>query len=395
MSSYKFFADHSIERYRKSDVSFLICVILLWGLGLFTLYFVSQNTASRLFNDSLYFVKRQFICSIVGFVGFAFFAALKMPVIKKLLPLIVIGSIILCLLTFIPGISLEKNGARRWLKMPFSFTLQPSEIVKFSLVLYLANLFDKQSSIQNLEERSVLPCVLGVLLFVVLILLQKDFSTAIFVFCVCLMMFMVSGMKITWLIPLSILAIPTIILLVTLEPYRMERIIAFLKPEEGIHTFNYQSNAAKRAISAGGFWGTGIGTGLVQSNRIPEVQADYIFAGWAEAMGLVGVFAYFLLLGMFTWKGMKIALKCENRFASYGTFGCIASIAFQSLMNCGVVCGALPSTGIPLPFFSLGGSSIIVTLSMCGFVLNASRGDFEEEIMADDYVQLNTINGVI
>ena len=94
MSSYKFFADRSIEKYRKSDVSFLICVILLWGLGLFTLYFVSQNAASRLFNDSMYFVKRQFICSIVGFLGFAFFAALKMPVIKKLLPLIVIGTII-------------------------------------------------------------------------------------------------------------------------------------------------------------------------------------------------------------------------------------------------------------------------------------------------------------
>ena len=363
MSSYKFFADRSIEKYRKSDVSFLICVILLWGLGLFTLYFVSQNAASRLFNDSMYFVKRQFICSIVGFLGFAFFAALKISAIRKLLPVIVIGTAILCLLTFIPGISLEKNGARRWIKMPFSFTLQPSELVKFALILFLANLFDKQSSIERLEDRSVLPCVIGVIFFVSLILMQKDFSTSVFIFGICLLMFLVSGMKVTWLIPLSILAIPTMILLVTLEPYRVERIIGFLKPEEGIHTFNYQSNAAKRAISAGGFWGTGIGTGLVQSNRIPEVQADYIFAGWAEAMGLIGVIAYFVLLGFFAWKGIKIALTCENRFASYGTFGCIASIAFQSLMNCGVVCGALPSTGIPLPFFSLGGSSIIITLS--------------------------------
>ena len=395
MSSYKFFADRSIEKYRKSDVGFLICVILLWGLGLFSLYFVSQSAATRLFDDSLYFVKRQFICSLIGFVGFTFFAALKISAIRKLLPVIVIGTAILCLLTFIPGISLEKNGARRWIKMPFSFTLQPSELVKFALILFLANLFDKQSSIERLEDRSVLPCVIGVIFFVSLILMQKDFSTSVFIFGICLLMFLVSGMKVTWLIPLSILAIPTMILLVTLEPYRVERIIGFLKPEEGIHTFNYQSNAAKRAISAGGFWGTGIGTGLVQSNRIPEVQADYIFAGWAEAMGLIGVIAYFVLLGFFAWKGIKISLTCENRFASYGTFGCVAAIVLQSLMNCGVVCGALPSTGIPLPFFSLGGSSIIVTLSMCGFVLNASRGDFEDEIKADDYIQLNTINGVI
>ena len=218
--------------------------------------------------------------------------------------------------------------------MPFSFTLQPSELVKFALILFLANLFDKQSSIERLEDRSVLPCVIGVLFFVALILMQKDFSTSVFIFGICLLMFLVSGMKVTWLIPLSILAIPTMILLVTLEPYRVERIIGFLKPEEGIHTFNYQSNAAKRAISAGGFWGTGIGTGLVQSNRIPEVQADYIFAGWAEAMGLIGVIAYFVLLGFFAWKGIKIALTCENRFASYGTFGCVAAIVLQSLMNC-------------------------------------------------------------
>ena len=169
------------------------------------------------------------------------------------------------------------------------------------------------------------------------------------------------------------MAIPFLFIFITSEQYRIDRIIAFLKPDEGIHTFNYQSIAAKRAISAGGAWGSGIGVGLIQSNRIPEVQADYIFAGWAEAMGLFGVAIYFATLGVFAWRGFKTAIVCKNRFASYSAFGFVLMISAQSIVNCAVVCGALPSTGIPLPFFSLGGSSIITTLCMCGFIVNASR----------------------
>lgn len=395
MGSYEFFVEKPFEKYHKSDIKFLINVIILWGIGIFALYFISQNYAARLFNDSLYFVKRQFICSIIGFVGFVVFASLKINIIRKILPWLVIVTLVLCVLTFIPGISIERNGARRWIKMPFSFTLQPSELVKFVIVLFLANLFDKQASIENKADRDVLPCVVGLMLFVVLVLLQKDFSTAVFIFIVSLLMFIACGMKVKWLFPLSFIAIPACVLLITLEPYRMERIIGFLKPNEAVFTTNYQSFISKKAISSGGFFGSGIGVGLVQSNSLPEVQADYIFAGWAEAMGLLGVICYFALLCVFSFRAYKIAFTCKNRFASFVSFGFITMILFQSLINCAVVSGGIPSTGIPLPFFSLGGSSIIVTLSMCGFILNASRGDFEDENYIDEYVQINTINGVM
>ena len=373
MNSYSFYAERSLENYNKSDFTFVVSVILLTGLGLFTLYFCSQNYAERIFHDSFYFIRRQSISALVGLFGFILFASLKISVIRKILPVMVGVTLLLCILTLVPGISIEKNGARRWLRMPFSFTLQPSEFVKFTLVVFLANIFDKLETIENPEERSLFPSVFVMLVFILLVLMQKDLSTSVFIFCVCFLMFAAAGLKIRWVFVVLLMAIPFLFIFITSEQYRIDRIIAFLKPDEGIHTFNYQSIAAKRAISAGGAWGSGIGVGLIQSNRIPEVQADYIFAGWAEAMGLFGVAIYFATLGVFAWRGFKTAIVCKNRFASYSAFGFVLMISAQSIVNCAVVCGALPSTGIPLPFFSLGGSSIITTLCMCGFIVNASR----------------------
>ncbi len=373
MNSYSFYAERSLENYNKSDFTFVVSVILLTGLGLFTLYFCSQNYAERIFHDFFYFIRRQSISALVGLFGFILFASLKISVIRKILPVMVGVTLLLCILTFVPGISIEKNGARRWLRMPFSFTLQPSEFVKFTLVVFLANIFDKLETIENPEERSLFPSVFVMLVFILLVLMQKDLSTSVFIFCVCFLMFAAAGLKIRWVFVVLLMAIPFLFIFITSEQYRIDRIIAFLKPDEGIHTFNYQSIAAKRAISAGGAWGSGIGVGLIQSNRIPEVQADYIFAGWAEAMGLFGVVIYFATLGVFAWRGFKTAIVCKNRFASYSAFGFVLMISAQSIVNCAVVCGALPSTGIPLPFFSLGGSSIITTLCMCGFIVNASR----------------------
>jgi cell division protein FtsW len=146
-----------------------------------------------------------------------------------------------------------------------------------------------------------------------------------------------------------------------------------VKPEFDLYGINYQSNVARFAISVGNLFGEGIGAGLTQIKRIPEVYADYIFAGWTEAMGFLGVLAYFALLVYFAWRGYRVAWRCPDRFGALTAFGCTTSIFFQSLINCGVVSSALPSTGIPLPFFSSGGSSLIITFCMCGLIINTSR----------------------
>ena len=328
---------------------------------------------------------------------FLVLAFVPLELIKKSIPVIFAVTLVLCILTCIPGISIEKNGARRWIKMPFGFTLQTSELVKFTIIIFLANFFDKQASIPNPEDRNVASGVFVMLLFVGFVLGQKDFSTSLFIFCICCAFFWLCGMKIKWIWVIGIIGIGFSVFFIVTEEYRMERIIAFLNPTEKQQTSNFQSLAAKRAISSGGLLGAGIGTSLVQSNSIPEVHSDYIFASWSEAMGFFGVLAYFSVLVLFAARGTIIALHCTNRFAAFASFGFVFSIVAQSLMNCGVVCGLLPSTGIPLPFFSLGGSSIIVTLAMCGFVLNASRANTENEIevkVSDNYTEFTNIDSI-
>lgn len=378
---FNFYANKPVENYHKIDLWLLGSILLLWGVGIFTLFISSQNYAQRVFNNPMYFVNRQLICSAIGFVFFFAFLFIDMDFIKKAVPIIVIASLILCLLTFIPGISIEKNGARRWIKMPFNFSFQPSELVKFSTVLFLANYFEKQSEIENPEDKTVLPAVAVFILLDALVFMQKDFSTGLFIFIVGFLMFFVSGTKLTWFFPLMIIAIPAFILMISLEQYRLDRIAGFFNPDKYSESVNYQIIRAKRAISAGGFWGNGIGSGLTRIDSIPEIQADYVFAGWTEAMGLFGVIIYFLLLGFFAFRGYKTALNCQKRFDSYVVFGFVSIIVLQSLINCAVVCGFIPTTGIPLPFFSLGGSSIIITLAMSGLIVNASRCEEKSEII--------------
>lgn len=393
MSSFTFRANKPVENYHKSDMFFLITVIILWGLGIFTLFVSSQNYADRMFNgDTFKFVKRQLITSGIGLVFFVFLFLMDMKHIRKLTGFIVILSLILCLLTFIPPLSIEKNGARRWLRMPFSFTFQPSELVKFSLVLFLANYFAKQEKIINPDERTVAPCV-GLFVFLIgIVALQKDFSTTFFLVVIGILMFFVTGEKMKWVFPFMLIVIPVGVLMVLLQQYRIDRIIGFLRPSEGAATYNFQNIASKRAISAGGIWGSGIGNDLVRINSIPEIQADYIFAGWVESMGFIGVIIYLVCLGAFVWRGYRTAFICPDRFAAIASFGCVSVIFLQSLMNIMVVAGMIPSTGIPLPFFSLGGSSVIITLAMCGFVLNASRCEESSDYEFDEDDTFSVLN---
>ena len=378
MGGYTFYPDKPLSQYKKSDTGLIVSIILMWGIGMVALYVCSSAYCGKVFGNELMLVKRQLLASAVGFAGLLFFAFTPLSKIRKILPLIMLVCIALLLATFVPAFNEERNGAKRWVKLPF-FRFQPSELAKFAVILYLANFFDKYQRERDLEERSVFPAVVVMTLFVALIFAEKDFSTGLFLFLICLLLFFISGIKTLWLVPMAAIGLPALAMMIVWEPYRMERIAGYLHPEEFSQGVNYQTNASLRAIGAGGFWGQGIGNGLTKLNSIPEVQADYIFAGWTEAMGFVGVAIYFVILCVFAYRAYKRAFMCPSRFGAIGTFGCISAILFQSLANVAVVCGAIPSTGIPLPFFSAGGSSMIVTLCMCGFMINAARGDENDE----------------
>lgn len=397
MGNYKFSIDNPVEKYNKSDNGFLIALILILGLGIFTLYFCSQSAGLRFFHDSFYFVRRQLICVLAGVAGFLFISLVPIEKLRKAIPVILAVTIILCICTYIKPLSVERNGARRWLKIPFGgFTLQTSEVVKFTLVIFLANFFDKYSAKPD-EEKNVFGAVAVMLVLVGFVLTQKDFSTSFFLYFFACGMFWCCRAKVRWFWFVSFIMVGFFVFYILNSPTRLERVIAFLNPSKDADGSNFQPTKAKDAITAGRLWGMGIGSNLVMSNRIPEVQTDYIFASWAEAMGFWGVIGYFVVLGFFAFRGFKVAFECKNRFAAYASFGFVSMIVLQSIMNVAVVGGALPSTGIPLPFFSSGGSSVIITLCMCGFVVNASRCNSENEYVAnmnETFVKIDSINGV-
>lgn len=362
------------------DAYFIVAMILLLGLGLVTLFTCSASYGNRVFGDSFYFIKRQLISTALGFVVMLVLSNIDLLLLRKFLPVIVLGSFALCLLTYVPGIGVERNGAKRWIQLPFLSNFQPSELAKIALVLYLANLFDKKYDIINDVKKTIIPAVLGIVAFVIVVFYQDDFSTAFFLMIVSISMFFLAGLSLYWFISFFFVSLPVLILFIFTESYRVNRIIAFFNPLRDLHGINYQINASMKAIANGGFWGEGFGIGLQKSNAIPEVQADFIFAGWAEGMGLFGVLLYLLLLGFFAWRIYLIAFRARDRFSSYVAFGLGTSIVLQSLLNIAVVVGAVPATGIPLPFFSSGGSSLLVTLAMCGFIIQISKNNVEEGI---------------
>lgn len=366
------FAEKSFNS-RGVDTGFVVSVILLLCLGLITLYASSVSYATRAFDDSFYFVKRQLISAGIGLFCLFIFSIIDLDFVRKVLPIIFIGTLVLCAMTFLPFIGVERNGARRWIKLPLLGTFQPSEIAKLTIILFLANFFDKKHDVLKESGFNIGQAVVGLFFTVLIVFLQDDFSTAFFIMLVGLLMFFVAGIKLGWFLGFCVFSLPIIVLFIFTESYRVKRLIAFFNPEQYSHGVNYQINASRRAISSGGFLGEGFGSGLKKVTGIPEAQADFIFAGWAEAMGFLGVIIFFCLIIYFAFRGYKIAFRCEDKFRSFAAFGIITSIVLQVLLNCGVVCGALPATGIPLPFFSSGGSSLIITLLMCGVVINISK----------------------
>ncbi|MBQ5400993.1 MAG: cell division protein FtsW [Treponema sp.] len=369
------------EDNRSKNGLFLISVLLLWGLGIFTMLISTADTAERIFKEhnKYYFVTRQIIFSAVGFVFFFVSSIVPLKFIRKLIG---VGVVVVLIMCFLPIVALghESHGATRWLTIPHLGRFQPSEFAKPAVVLFLANLIDKsmERGDFNTGDSWLYPAI-GLIAFTSVIILQKDLSTAVLILTVGIIILFVTGARLAWVIPMVVLGVFAIAIFVVMEPYRLNRLIAYLNPGEYTLSLDYQRNQSNYVISAGGFWGNGLGTGMTSLN-IPEIQTDYIFSGWTNAMGLVGVIAYFLLLGFFSWRGYVISRGCGNRFASYVSFGCTTMIMVQSILNVGVVSGLFPTTGIPLPFFSAGGTSLISSFIMCGLVLNACNSDHEESV---------------
>ena len=225
----------------------------------------------------------------------------------------------------------------------------------------------------------LLPPLIVVGLFAVTIYLQNDFSTAMFAVFIALTMFFIADVPFRHFIGLALLTLPLGIILLLSREHRVNRILTFLFPNVDPSGAGYQTLSARAALERGGLWGVGIGRSIRKLGRLPEAHSDFVLAIVGEEIGFVGVFFVMLLFVAFACCGFAIAARARDRFISYMAFGLTASIFFQALFNMAVVSGLVPATGIPLPFFSTGGSSILMTMIMCGMLICVSRPKWNKE----------------
>jgi cell division protein FtsW len=361
----------------SSDLLFAGVTFLMAGVGAAFLFSASYYYGELQFGDSYHFIRKHALYLLIG--GAGFFAAGRIPLdrLKLMIPPILLASFLLLLFPFIPGIGGTIMGASRWILL-FGFSFQPSELAKLTLILYLAHIFSKKSDRLDDLPNTVLPPLIITAVFVVTIYGQNDFSSAFFLLFVSVTMFFVSGIKLAYFLFLSTAILPLGAILIFTREHRVQRIIAFLQPELDPAGTGYQVIAARDALDKGGLLGVGLGQGTEKIGGLPEAHSDFVFAVLGEETGLLGVAAIIAIFVIFSVRGYTIALKADTPFKFLLAFGCVTAILFQALFNIAVVAGLVPATGIPLPFFSSGGSSLIVTLLMCGLILNISRTGKEE-----------------
>jgi len=369
-------------RGRRADQVLVTSVFLLTGLGLVILYSSSFGFAQRFFDDGYYFISKQILLGVFGIILFFLASMVNLDLLRKLVKPMVLTCIILCVLTFVPGIGVRKNGAARWIGFG-AYTYQPSELVKLVLPIYLAHFFDKKKDNIDILSRGIIPPALITGVFFVLIFLQNNFSTAVFLALNALFIFFIAGIRFRYFFSAIFMFVPTAAIMILKKEHRVRRLLSYIQPEYEPLGAGYQVNASVLSISSGGFWGKGLGQGTRKLSSIPEVHSDFIFSAYVEESGFIGVILFCCLFTVFAVRGYLSSMRNERPFCRLLGCGLVTMIISQALLNIAVVSGLLPATGVPLPFFSAGGSSLATTLVMAGLIVNVSRST-EKRPQEDD-----------
>ena len=351
------------------DISIGVGASVLSLLGLLFIYDASSYSAEIQLGDAFHYVKTQAVALVIGLVLMVAITLVDMRNIKKHALWVYIVSLILLALVFVPVLGVESYGAKRWLNLGF-FTIQPSEYAKFGLVIFLAKLL-ADKGVGTFPKLLLMFLIGGVV--AVLLLLEPNMSITICVLLVTIIMIFAGGAKIKHLVALGVPLLGAGVGLILAEPYRVRRLFAFIDPWASPLDEGYQLIQSYYALGSGGLFGIGIGNSRQKYLFLPFAESDFILSVIGEETGLVGIM---LLVGIFLFiviKGWLIAKRAKDRFSCYVATGISAVIAVQTALNIAVVCGAIPPTGLPLPFISAGGSSLVAYMVAVGILMNISR----------------------
>lgn len=351
------------------DFGFLFTVITLLAVGLLMVFSASYPYAYYYFGDGLYFIKRQVIWAGLGAIAMAFTANFDYRKYKNLAFPILVISFVLLLAVLVVGINL--NGAKRWLGVG-GLTFQPSEVAKIALIIYfaagLSEIKEKITSFKYLFRY-----LFVLVIFMGLLLLEPHFSICIIIGLTLVVVLLVAGARIRHFMLLALPVLAAGVCIIATEPYRLKRWTTFLDPFSDALGAGWQVIQSLYAIGSGGLFGVGFGNSRQKFLYVSEPQNDFIFAIVCEELGWIGAIAILILFGTLLWRGMKIAINAPDTFGSLLVTGITALVGVQVVLNIAVVTSSIPTTGIPLPFFSAGGSSLLFLMASMGIILNVSK----------------------
>lgn len=363
----------------KFDKLLLVSVLLLVITGIVFVYSASMYSAEQSYGDKFFFMRKQIIGALIGSVALAFCTLIKIDIIKKLSPWLLLVSYVLLALVFVPGIGIENYGAKRWIGFG-SFSFQPSEIAKFALVCFSATFLSRQKFVGR-KFTDYLPIAAVGAISCALIIAEPNMSVTVCVAVVIVIMMFIGGAGLKGFAVTLIGGITALPVLIVVEPYRLKRLIAFIDPFASPKDEGYQLIQSLYALGSGGWFGVGLFNSRQKYKFLPFAESDFIFSVIGEEIGLVGAIAVIALFGIVVWRGTRIAVNAKSRFEKLLAGGITAVIAVQTLINLAVVTGSIPPTGIPLPLISYGGTSLVVFMSAVGLLLNISKGSNYNSLM--------------
>lgn len=370
--------DHKLPAARQAgrpwDLSLLITVLLLVAFGIVMLYSASAVMSADRLGNHLYLVKSQLVKVVLGLGLMTAAANIDYRWYRRLIYPMLGGCALMLIAVMIPGVGAVQKGAQRWFSIA-GFSFQPVEVVKIVVVMFLAYSVSKKRENMRKFVTAFVPHLAIVGGLVGLLMLQPDFGSSVILIAMMGIMLFVSGARVSYLGIFVFAGAVAAYVAITGREYRMKRIMAFLDPWEYRNDIGYQISESLISIGSGGLGGVGLGNGHGKLGYVPELWNDFIGTIIAEELGILGIVLLVVLLGLFVWRGVKIAFTNDDDFGRLLAFGITMLFGIQAAANLFVVTGLAPTKGLTLPFISFGGSSLMMTLFATGVLLNISRNE--------------------
>jgi cell division protein FtsW len=361
-----------LPRLTRPDLWLLFAVASLLGLGVVMVFNVTYFHAGDRYGDPFLFFRKHLVSLAIGVAGMLLVSRVRTEWLERWATPLLFASMAALILVLIPGIGVERGGARRWLVLG-GFSLQPTELAKPAVVLFLAHWISRHRDSLRESWRACLPVLFSVGLATLLVLAQPDFGAAVILSALLLSMLFIGGVRTPHLLALAGAGGALLAVAVFTAPYRVLRLLAFLDPWEHSQGIGFQLVQSLIAFGSGGLTGVGLGQSRQKLFFLPEAHTDFIFALIGEELGLLGALVVLFLFGLIAARGLRIAVRHPDPFASLLAFGITLVIVLSAVVNVGVVLGVLPTKGLPLPFLSYGGSALLGTMLGVGVLTGLSR----------------------